>query len=433
MKKNTLILSCLLMLFAVRINAQADTDNLTDAEKAYVLSKFNTEVKYNFVFYNELPFNWDSLCLAALPALLDTKSFDEYVDGLKRLCAELSDGHTRILADNKGGNSDHWLKPWPMKTKRVGDRVFVREVLNSGFQKQGLEEGCEVLQIDGMDVIDYVDRYKRPYTSSSTPQWLDYSLYNEFELTKDTGSKVSKILFKNRKGKTFTIESHRNVEWDIDSGSSVFEYKVLEGNTGLLKINIFMGNDFVREFNEIYKEIEKTDALIIDIRDNMGGNSGFADYIIRHLSNSPVKMGLWSSRMYVAAHGSWGYPQEWYMMTPPDLKPVTDKPIYTKPVAVLVNSSTFSSSENFCVTFRGMDRGKIIGMPTGGSTGNPIYIKLGYDISALICTKNEWDVAGNKFIGIGIIPDIEVEETADIFLNGKDVVIEAALRELGKM
>lgn len=432
MKKNTLLLLTIVFLFTAKGYSQPASENLSDAEKAYVLSKFCTEVKYNFVFYNDLSFDWDSLCTATLPVLLATQSFDEYVNELKRLCAKLGDGHTSIFASNVGDDSDYWVKPWPLKTKRIGDRVFVTEVLNSDFQKQGLERGCEVLKMNDIDVIEYVNRYKRPYKSSSTPQWSDYSPYSEFELTKDIGSKVLKVLFKDRSGKTFTIESHRNINWDTDSDNSTFEYKVLEGNVGYLKIKSFTGNNFTGEFDKIYPEIEKTNSLIIDLRDNGGGNSGFADYITRHLSDSPVKMGNWNSRMYVAAHGSWGFSQEWYMQTPHDLKPVQGKSRYTNPITVLVNATTFSSAENFCVTFRGMNRGKIIGTPTGGSTGNPIGINLGFDIYAQICTKNDLDVAGNKFIGIGIIPDIEAKETADIFLNGKDVVLETALSELRK-
>lgn len=51
--------------------------------------------------------------------------------------------------------------------------------------------------------------------------------------------------------------------------------------------------------------------------------------------------------------------------------------------------------KNLCVTFRAIHRGKIISTPTGGSTGNPIQIDLGFEISCSICTKNERDVKSN--------------------------------------
>ena len=134
--------------------------------------------------------------------------------------------------------------------------------------------------------------------------------------------------------------------------------------------------------------------------------------------------------MYIAAHASWNYPQEWYMQTPDPLTPVRDKEIYQKPIVLLVNALTFSSAENFCVTFKGAKRGKIIGTPTGGSTGNPIFIDLGFGIGCRICTKYELDAEGNEFIGYGIQPDIVVEEDIESFLKNRDNVLEKAIKIL---
>ncbi len=54
-----------------------------------------------------------------------------------------------------------------------------------------------------------------------------------------------------------------------------------------------------------------------------------------------------------------------------------------------------------------MNRGKIIGQPTGGSTGNPINVTLVDGIiSAGICTKKDIGPDGTEFVGVGIFPDI---------------------------
>ena len=59
-----------------------------------------------------------------------------------------------------------------------------------------------------------------------------------------------------------------------------------------------------------------------------------------------------------------------------------------------------------------------------------LYDESHYGINAQICTKNEWDADGNKFIGIGIKPDVEVKENVDMFMKGKDMVIEEALKQI---
>ena len=77
MKRIFLLLFSVSISSAVDLKAQDASKDFTDGQKAYVLSKFCTEVKYNYVFYNNLTFDWDSLCLATLPKLLATKSKED--------------------------------------------------------------------------------------------------------------------------------------------------------------------------------------------------------------------------------------------------------------------------------------------------------------------------------------------------------------------
>lgn len=123
-------------------------------------------------------------------------------------------------------------------------------------------------------------------------------------------------------------------------------------------------------------------------------------------------------------------PQEWYVVNDEKLYPISDKNIYDGPICVLISERTFSSAENFCALFKNAKRGKIIGVATGGSTGNPIIIDLGYDVRCAICTKEDFLSDGTPFIGIGILPDVEVKETIESFLAEKDIVLERAIEEV---
>lgn len=98
-------------------------------------------------------------------------------------------------------------------------------------------------------------------------------------------------------------------------------------------------------------------------------------------------------------------------------------------MVLLVNSCTFSAAENFAALFRNANRGPIIGTPTGGSTGNPIMIDLGWGYYGKICTRHERLADGTEFIGVGIQPDIFVEESESV-LHGDDNVLKKALETL---
>lgn len=56
-------------------------------------------------------------------------------------------------------------------------------------------------------------------------------------------------------------------------------------------------------------------------------------------------------------------------------------------------------------------------------------IDLGYGHMARICARDEWLPDDTEFIGVGIRPDIVVEESEDV-LFGKDNVLEEALKLL---
>ncbi|MBQ7041802.1 MAG: hypothetical protein IJN66_03740 [Muribaculaceae bacterium] len=168
----------------------------------------------------------------------------------------------------------------------------------------------------------------------------------------------------------------------------------------------------------------------MDLRDNGGGNSAYADYLMSHFVDSVIPKGEWRSRKYIAAHASWSMPQEWHVVNDEKLYPISDKNIYDGPICVLISERTFSSAENFCALFKNAKRGKIIGVATGGSTGNPIIIDLGYDVRCAICTKEDFLSDGTPFVGIGILPDVEVKETIESFLAEKDIVLERAIEEV---
>lgn len=74
-------------------------EDLSDAEKIAGLSKFWSEVKYNFGFPERLvAMNWDQMYVDSIPRVLATKSTTEYYRELMRLCARLSDGPTNVYA-----------------------------------------------------------------------------------------------------------------------------------------------------------------------------------------------------------------------------------------------------------------------------------------------------------------------------------------------
>ena len=402
-------------------------NDLKPYEKSAIATRFASEVKYNFSGYGKFAQNYDSICRAELPNLVNTQTDEEFSDKLQLLANRLKDGHTSI-----GFSAD--VTYAPISHKRIGDKVFVTEVYSDEYSQKGVHRGTEIVAIDDMPVIEYGNKYVVPYIPSSTPQWSATYPFNSVNLTKGYRGVPVKLTFRNSNGKTFDIIDDRQSPWGIVNPDMLIKFDSLPGNIGLLRIPSFQSNNFdLQAFGDLYEQkIVPTDGLIIDIRDNTGGNSQVGQIIMMLLATDTIPQASWKTPKYEAAYASWGKKWDCETVASDSIVPFcishpNDMPKYDKPIILLVNGSTFSAAEDFAVLFKNAGRGKIIGTPTGGSTGNPIFIDLGWGYNGRICTRHEKLADGTEFIGVGIQPDVVVEETESIIF-GNDNVIEEALK-----
>jgi len=106
-------------------------------------------------------------------------------------------------------------------------------------------------------------------------------------------------------------------------------------------------------------------------------------------------------------------------------------------VVVLVGPRTLSAAEDFLIPLHASHRAYLVGQRTAGSTGQPLFMMLPGGGGASICTK--WDTYpdGREFVGVGVIPDVEVyptqaEVAAGLWSGGKDPVPDRGVAVLQK-
>lgn len=400
-------------------------NSLQPYEKAAIATCFASELKYNFAGYGRFAQNFDSICRAELPNIVNTATDEEFSQHLQLLANRLHDGHTSISFSADVAYA-------PISQKRIGDRVFVTGVFSDEYTQKGVKRGTEIVAINGMPVIEYGNKFVVPFIASSTEQWSKYYPFNSINFTKGYRGEPITITFCNKGDKPFDIVDNRQSPWGIVKENLSVSFDTLSGNIGLLKIPSFQDNNFdMKAFGDLYEQkILNTDGLIVDIRDNTGGNSSIGDVVMMLLATDTIPQAPWDTPQYDAAYASWG--KKWHTTTVPSetLKPYfmisNEIPKYDKPIVLLINSCTFSAAENFAALFKNAKRGIIMGTPTGGSTGNPIMIDLGWGYYGRICTRHERLADGTEFIGVGIQPDILVEENESAIF-GNDNVLKAAL------
>jgi carboxyl-terminal processing protease len=269
-----------------------------------------------------------------------------------------------------------------------------------------------------------------PYQSSSTPQDMEVRAYSYFFLVGPETQPVA-LTLRDEKGNVFQKTVRRSGYDDIKPSRPLLEFKVLEGNIAYVALNSFEDESLVKLFEDALPKIRKTGAMILDLRQNGGGDGSIGDRILAHLTARSFKGARWRTREYVPAYRAWGREEGWHN-SEPEVTQGNPGSFYGKPIVLLIGPRTFSAGEDFTVAFDAMKRGKIVGEPSGGSTGQPLPFNLPGGGWARVCTKRDSYPDGREFVGRGIQPRVVVHPTVRDVRAGRDTVLEAALRELRK-
>ncbi len=186
-------------------------DNLPDDEKLAGLSKFWSEVKYNFGYPEKLvELDWDGLYLKTIPKVLATKSTAEYYQEMMRLCARLGDGHTNVYGPTRLNVT---AKP-PMRTGLVEGHVMILDARSPSLEARDIRAGVEILEVDGVPAIEYARRDVEPYQSASTPQDLENRTF-WYGFLQGPSAKTVRLKLRDAAGKEFERDLERQGYRDV--------------------------------------------------------------------------------------------------------------------------------------------------------------------------------------------------------------------------
>ncbi|HEX2532266.1 MAG TPA: S41 family peptidase [Chitinophagaceae bacterium] len=424
--RRTVLLLPVILLLARSSGAQQSTPAvLSPADKMYGLAQVWSEAKYNFVYMDKVQTDWDSLYRDALPKALAAESTQAYYDVLRRLVARLNDGHTSVWYP--GSYYQKEFAYAPLKTELIEGRVFITRLLNDSLAQAGLERGTEILQVNGVDVHRHVRETLLPYEGVSTPQNRDFMLYTAYLLNGPVNEPL-RLTVKDRKGRVREVSFSRGLK---KSEPPLVQFRMRPDSIGVLTINGFTASDFKQQFDTLYPVLLKSKALVIDLRENTGGDGSQGEYMLRHFLRTPFPDPVISSRQHNPLFRIWGFRTDgYYTMGSGSNAPFTDRPIYDKPIAVLIGKGTASAAEDFTMPFHYLKRGPVVGQPSAGTTGQPLMRSLPGGGTLRICVRKDTYPDGKEFVGIGIQPTLFVPESAESFLKGEDAVMKKAVEML---
>ncbi len=404
--------------------------NLSEEEKVAGLSKLWAEAKFNFIYFDRVPdLNWDALYMKYLPRVRASKSTLEYYRLLIEMAARLGDSHTGVWMPKELREQVYSA---PLLRARLVDGKVVVAAVAPALASTGITPGLEIVAIDGRPVMEYAKERVAPYVSASTPQDRDTRTY-DYQLLQGPKRSPVELTLRDASGRTFkrSVPRLSGAEYRKAWPSDPMTFRTLPGNVAYVALNTFEDARVADQFEAAFPEIAKADALVLDVRENGGGNSANGDRVLACLTDHPIPGTPWDTRDYRPTFRAWGRRETRYA-SPGDSIPPNGKLLFTKPVVLLTSPRTFSAAEDFTAGFHDMKRGRIVGETTGGSTGQPLSFPLPGGGAARVCTRHCTLADGTEFVGVGIRPDVAVSPTIADIRAGRDAVLEAALRELGR-
>ncbi|MFY7953960.1 MAG: S41 family peptidase [Armatimonadaceae bacterium] len=194
------------------------------------------------------------------------------------------------------------------------------------------------------------------------------------------------------------------------------ETKALAGGIGYIRINIFLVEPVMQQVREAVESFADAPALVFDLRGNPGGVGGMASGIAGMLvASGRDKYSLGSMKMRKGEIRFAVNPQP---------------PFFTKPVAVLIDEMSLSTSELFAGGLQEMNRVVVVGRRTGGMVLPSNIEKLPGGVRFQYAVADFKTPKGVLLEGRGVIPDIAVELTRTQLLRGGDPTLDAALGAL---
>lgn len=444
-KRMIIVLIAISPLLASFIPAQNKLPNLQD--RIYSLSLIWRELHYSFAFPETLQkVNLDSLYIDYLPKVEGATNSYEYYRTLCSFLAHFNEAHTRIYTSHRPDDMP------PITVVNFGKKIIVSNIAKSFADHIPL--GSEIVKVNQIPVEEYIRDSVFQYIAAATPHWkFDKSVTEMFY---GVPFSTVNITIKPQQGKEKDVTLIRNYysngskEQMLDTTRfSPIEIRIIDGKIGYIKLTSFVGQ-YLDKINSVFNsnlpQLRKCKGLIIDIQGNRGGTDEAWENIASHLilqSKFQTK-GKWYSRKSIPTYKMWGEYnsrfRDYYKETSmeeiqhaPYINKLDDSLKLHQPLVVISGQYVGSSSEDFLALIKEMNRGVIVGEPSVGCIGEPMFIPLPGNLAVMICAKKYVNPDGTQPNATGILPDVFEERDYNAYLKGKDNVLDRAINVLKQL
>ena len=199
-------------------------------------------------------------------------------------------------------------------------------------------------------------------------------------------------------------------------------YGRLAPHIGYIHIRDFTGAGWADDADRALEALPGIGGLVLDVRGNAGGTESLMLPIAGRFADRTRLF----DRVYYRNGPNHG-----------DFHDGIDRYVgprgarsFTGPIVLLTNRRVFSTGESFVSALRTMPHVTVLGDTTGGGAGNPINRELPNGWSVRVSRWKVVTADGLTYEGVGLPPDVPVQISPEHAEQGRDTILEHALRLL---
>ena len=375
-------------------------------------------IQYLFPYKNLIEEDWKNVLEEFIPKFINAKNETEYTLAVLEIIGRINDTHANIWGGNQVLNNHFGLRYASVELKFIENKAVVTAYYDEKSGKEtGLEIGDVISAINNRTVEEIVKERIKFSPASNYPTKLR-DIASNLLRTNDTIINIEFIRVDKRESKTLKTFSTKEI--NIYS-----KYQVRDTCFKLINKDIaYISNGTLkREYlTEIWKEIENTKGLIIDIRNYP------SDFPIYDLSNYLMPK---TTPFVKFTNGSIESPGL-FTFTKSLNAGKKNKRYYKGKVVILINEISQSSAEFHTMAYRVNPNSTVIGSTTAGADGNVSQFFLPGGISTMISGIGVYYPDGKETQRIGIVPDIDLKPTIKGLIESRDELLEKAIEVINK-
>ena len=187
-------------------------------------------------------------------------------------------------------------------------------------------------------------------------------------------------------------------EHSREANHGVKQVRKLEGNIGYLDLQGFHSLAQAKPaIDAAMSLLETSDAIIIDLRKNGGGDPATVQYLCSYFFEQRLLLNSLYWREGDITNEFW------------TLDKVDGTKLGETPLFILTSSRTFSAAEEFSYNMQSRKRATLIGETTGGGANPGRGFRLNEYFGMFIATGKAINpITGTNWEGVGVIPEIKV-------------------------